>query len=233
VSWFLAASGIGVLAVCWIDLTETNTRRSKSFSAQFRQYPALLASTRFWAFALCGAFGVAAFHSFLVATPLVADAELGFSPALIGVCLGSITGGFMFGSFLSGRFAARVGLQRMIVAGRVVGCCGLSVGLLLVLSGAVNSATLFGATLCVGIGNGLTMPSCNTSVASVRPNLAGSAMGLAAAVGMAVGAGVTALTGRLVAADSSAWVMLSLMLACTLTSLIAAIVAGRTRVIED
>jgi Bcr/CflA subfamily drug resistance transporter len=223
--WFLTTVGIGVFAVCWFNLHETNTNRSANFAQQFRQYPSLFGSSLFWAFALCGAFSVAAFHSFLVATPLVAAAELGLSPAVLGMCMGSITAGFMTGSFLSGRLAQRVGLQRMILTGRIVGVCGLVLGLLLVLNGVLHIATLFGSTLMVGLGNGLTMPSCNASIASVKPRLAGSAMGLAAAVAMAVGSAITWMTGTLVPGEHSAVVMLSLMLGVTLMSLLAAIFA--------
>jgi len=226
--WFLAAIGLVVYAVCYFDLAETNARKSANFTEQFRQYPQLIADPLFWALAMCAAFSVAAFHSFLVATPLVATAELGLSPALLGMCMGSITGGFMLGSFLSGRLARRLGLQRMILTGRIVGFSGTVIGLLLVLADAINVFTLFGSTLLVGIGNGLTLPSCNTRIASVNPKLSGSAMGLAAATGMGVGGLVSWITGAVVPGENSAIAMLGLMMVCTTIGLVSALLAGRS-----
>ena len=51
------------------------------------------------------------------------------SPAALGAGIGSITGGFMVGSFLAGRLAARVRLSTMMIAGRIVGSVALVFGL--------------------------------------------------------------------------------------------------------
>lgn len=101
------------------------------------------------------------------------------SPAALGFYMGTITAGFMLGSFLSGRFASRVPLTTMMISGRIVASCGLVAGLALFLAGFVHVVSLFGATVFVGVGNGLTMPSSNAGALSVRPRLGGSAAGLA------------------------------------------------------
>jgi DHA1 family bicyclomycin/chloramphenicol resistance-like MFS transporter len=48
----------------------------------------------------------------------------------------------------------------------------------MLLAGFVHVVSLFGATVFVGIGNGLTMPSSTAGALSVKPDLAGSASGL-------------------------------------------------------
>ncbi len=63
--WFLAVFGIAVFALCWSDLRETNRNPSNTIAEQFRAYPELLMSRRFWAYALCMAFSVGAFYAFL------------------------------------------------------------------------------------------------------------------------------------------------------------------------
>ena len=214
--------GAAAFVLCWIDLGETNTTPSKTFTEQFRSYPELVRSRRFWGFAVCMTFSVAAFHTFLAGAPLVAVTMLGLSPAALGFFMGTITAGFMLGSFLSGRYAKRYALTTMMITGRLVAAAGLVTGLVLFWAGVVHVGSLFGATVFVGLGNGLTMPSSNAGVMSVLPRLAGSASGLAGALTIGGGAVLTSITGAVVTEATGATALLGLMLACTLTALTAA-----------
>jgi MFS family permease len=45
-------AGVGVTALIWADMGETNRTQSSSFAAQFRAYPELFRSHRFWGYAL-------------------------------------------------------------------------------------------------------------------------------------------------------------------------------------
>lgn len=222
---FVVYTGLGVaaLALCWIDLGETNTAPSETFAEQFQTYPELLRSRRYWGYALCMAFSTGAFYSFLAGTPLVAVTVLGLAPASVGFYMGTITAGFALGSFLSGRWAKRFPLTTMMISGRLVACAGLVAGLALLLSGFVNEISLFGATVLVGLGNGLTMPSCNAGVLSVRPKLAGSAAGLAGALMVGGGAVLTSITGAVVTEESGAYALLGMMLFASMTALAAAL----------
>lgn len=222
---FVVYTGLGVaaLALCWIDLGETNTAPSETFAEQFQTYPELLRSRRYWGYALCMAFSTGAFYSFLAGTPLVAVTVLGLAPASVGFYMGTITAGFALGSFLSGRWANRFPLTTMMISGRLVACAGLVAGLALLLSGFVNEISLFGATVLVGLGNGLTMPSCNAGVLSVRPKLAGSAAGLAGALMVGGGAVLTSITGAVVTEESGAYALLGMMLFASMTALAAAL----------
>lgn len=222
-SSFLVFMGFGAALLClsWWDLGETNTNRSATFRQQLRSYPALLRSGRFWGYALCMAFSVSAFYAFLSGVPLVARAALDLPPERLGFYMGSITGGFFLGSFLSGRYAKRLALTTTILCGRVLACLGLSLGLLFVLSGTVTELTIFGATLCVGMGNGLTMPSGNAGALSVRPDLAGSAAGLSGALMVGAGALLTTITGIVLTENNAAYALLIVMLACSALGLLA------------
>lgn len=226
---FLAFTGFGAaaFALCWVDLGETNKTPSETFAKQFRTYPALFRSRRFWGYALCMAFATSSFYAFLAGAPLVAVTLLGLSPAALGFYLGTITAGFTFGSFLSGRYAKRHALTTMMILGRLVAAAGLLAGLALFLAGFVHAASLFGAAVLVGLGNGLTMPSCNAGALSVRPKLAGSASGLAGALTVGGGAVVTSLTGAVVTEETGAYALLGTMLFCTLAALIAALTVLR------
>lgn len=222
---FLVFAGLGAaaLGLCWVDLGETNKTPSETFAQQFRAYPELARSRRYWGFALCMAFSTGSFHAFLAGAPLVAVAILELSPAALGVCMGSITAGFALGCFLSGRFATRIPLTAMITSGRIIAAAGLIAGLALFLAGFEHVISLFGATVFVGLGNGLTMPSCNAGAMSVRPELAGSASGLAGALTLAGGAVLSSVTGAIVTEETGAYALLGMMLFCTALALVAAL----------
>ena len=160
---------------------------SGTLKKQSRVYPELVRSRRFWGYALCIAFSTGGFYAFLGGAPLVASTLFDVPPALLGVYMGSITAGFVSGSFLSGRFAARYALTTMMIGGRIVACLGLILGLLVLAAGVLHELTLFGACVCVGIGNGITMPSSSSGALSVRPTLAGRASGLSGALTVAGG----------------------------------------------
>jgi Bcr/CflA subfamily drug resistance transporter len=222
-SSFLAFVGFGVIALglCWVDLGETNKTPSETSMAQFQTYPELFASRRFWGYAICMAFSAGAFHAFLAGTPLVAETVLELSPSVLGFYMGTITAGFALGSFFSGRYAKRYPLTTMMLSGRIVACAGLIAGLLLFLAGYIHAVSLFGATVLVGLGNGLTMPSCNAGALSVRPRLAGSASGLSGAMTLAGGAVLSSIAGAIVTAENGAYALLGMMLFCSAMGLVA------------
>ncbi|MCY3831021.1 MAG: MFS transporter [Rhodospirillaceae bacterium] len=221
--WAFFGFGLVVLAVCWIDLRETNRTPSATLKKQFRAYSELVRSRRFWGYALCMAFSTGGFYAFLAGAPLVAVTLFDVPPALLGVYIGSITLGFVFGSFLSGRFAARYALATMMIGGRIVACGGLILGLLVLATGFVHELTLFGACVCVGIGNGITMPSSSSGALSVQPNLAGSASGLSGALTVARGAAISAATGAILTAQNAAFGLLGMMLLSSALGLAAAL----------
>ncbi len=218
-----AVLGIAVFGLCWVDLGETNKAPSETFTTQFRTYPELIKSRRFWGYALCMTFSTGVLYSFLAGAPLAAKTLFGMSPAMLGVYMGTITAGFMLGSFLSGRFGGRYSLTTMMIAGRIVACIGLLMGLILFLTGFVHVASLFGATVFAGIGNGLTMPSSNAGALSVHPQAAGSASGLSGALTIAGGAVLSSITGVVLTEENGAYALLSMMLFCSVMGLIAAL----------
>lgn len=217
------ALGTAALGLCWADLGETNTAPSETFARQLRAYPELFRSRRFWGYALCMAFSTGSFYAFLAGAPLVAEAVLAVSPAMLGFYMGTITAGFALGSFLSGRYARRFPLTTMMIAGRIAACAGLTVGLGLFLAGVVHELSLFGATIFAGLGNGLTMPSANAGVLSVRPALAGSASGLGGALTIGGGAVLASITGAIVTAEHGPHQLLGMMLFCSVMGLLAAL----------
>lgn len=225
--WAFLVFGLVVFVLCLADLRETNQRKSATFTDQFRSYPALFASRRFWGYALCMAFSVGAFYAFLGGVPLVAASLFDMSPATLGIAMGTITAGFVFGSFLSGRFAERTSLMAMILSGRILACSGLLIGIGLLAAGVVHEATYFAACACVGVGNGLTMPGSNAGAMSVRPELAGSAAGLSGALTVGGGAVMSAIAGAVLTPGNAPIALLLIMLLSSGLALAAALYVRR------
>lgn len=223
-STFVALAGFGALALLltWFDFGETNRHMSASISEQFRQYPALFRSRRFWGYALTAAFASGAFFAFLGGAPFVARSILGMTPATLGFYFGFISLGYFIGNFISGRFATRVGLNRLMITGTFVASSGLTLSCLLFAFGIYHPLALFGPVVFVGLGNGLTMPSSNIGMLSVRPHLAGSASGLGGAVMVAGGAALAAITGSLMGHGWGVWPLLFMMLAASVSAGLAA-----------
>ena len=215
--------GLMMLLLCLGDLRETNLNRSASFLAQFRAYRRLIAAPRFWGYALCMAFSIGAFYAFLSGAPLVATHLFDMSPAMLGVTMGATTAGFMVGSFLSGALAKRTSLMSLILAGRVVACLGLLVGIGLLLVDVINAPLYFAACACMGAGNGMTLPGGNAGAMSVLPELTGSAAGLSGALVLGGGALMSAIAGAVLTPDNAPAALLVLMLLSSVLSLIAAL----------
>jgi DHA1 family bicyclomycin/chloramphenicol resistance-like MFS transporter len=219
------ALGAVLLVLVWFDMGET--RAPGQPAARQADWGALLASGRYWAYVLCSAFSVGAFYVFVTGVPYVATQQWQLTPAQVGLGLGSITGGFMLGASITARLAPRRGIYGLIWVGRWVPTLALSLALLLFAAGVSNPLALFGLTVFVGLGNGLTLSNANAGALSVRPDLAGTAAGLAGALSIALGAVLSGLTALAVERWATPALLTTLMLGCVLLSLMAARVAIR------
>lgn len=223
--------GAGLLALSLMDFGET--RPQEQAPTRLVDYLALLRAPQFWAFALTMAFSVGAFYIFVTGVPYVAANQFHLSSALTGAGIGSITAGFMVGAALTARYTTRFGLTPMILAGRVAGLCGVCSALGLFAVGIIHPLTLFAGVMFVGFGNGLTMANGYSGAMSVKPALAGTAAGLAGALGIAIGAGLTALSLTFLQSEATATRLLTLMLGSICLSLVFALFAHRGRQAEQ
>jgi len=209
--WVYTALGVVLFWLSWADAGETNQHRSHSFADQFRALPELFGSATFWAYALCMSSGVGVFYVFVTGVPFVNTQTFGLSPMALGIGIGSITGGFFLGSFVSGRIAKRVGVPRMVLWGRIVTLVGMISALVAYGLGTLHMLGFFAAAISAGVGNGLTTPSARAGTMSVRADLAGSASGLGGALIVATGAVLTQVTGAVLTPQNAEWMVLALM----------------------
>ncbi len=217
----ILVAAVLVLILIYRDLGETNHQKTSSFAAQFRAWPRLLTSPRFWGYTVAGTFTSGAFFAFLGGAPFVGGTLMGLSPSMLGIQFVFIAVGYIAGNYLSGRFARRLGIDTMMLAGGVVALVGTAIPILLFMQGFGSSLAFFAPQIVVGFGNGLSLPSTNAGIVSVRPELAGSASGLGGAINMGGGAFVSWLASHILSVETGAMPLLLVMLACCVLALVA------------
>ena len=226
--FFYAIAGIAILILCMMDLGETRDKPDDNEQQHARSgFRILLKEPLFWCYTVCSASSTGSFYIFLTGAPLVAQAQFGVSTAELGFYIGSITAGFMAGSFVAGKFGPKFKPTTMMLVGRGAASCGLVIGLCFLWVGFLSPVLYFGSTIFVGFGNGLTIPSSNTSAMSIKPKLAGTAAGTSGAIVVAVGAFLSLIAGLMLPTDEPAAPLLWLMIATVLTGLISVLAAVR------
>lgn len=216
----LLLGGLGLFALIWADMGETAQRAGSGFAEQVRQYPELLKARRFWGYCLSAASAAGAFYAYLGGAPYVGSEVFGMDPATLGLWFGAPAVGYMAGNYLSGRFAMRLGVNRMVLIGTLFTTAGLLALTLLTLAGFTAPAVFFGSMVTVGLGNGVVLPSANAGMLSVRPRLAGSASGLGGAFMIGGGAALSVLAGAVLGPGSGALPLVLLMLASSVMSVV-------------
>lgn len=220
VFWVLLGSGVMVFYITWADMGETAAKTQNSLWQQFREYPELLKSPRFWGYSLASAFCSGAFFSFLGGAPFIGSAIFGMSPGVLGLFIGAPALGYGFGNYLTGRLAARKGLNTLILWGCIVTTAGMFLSLMVFYAGFGSPLTFFGFMTFVGLGNGLVIPNATAGMLSVRPHLAGTASGLGGALMIGGGALLSALAGSLLTIETGAYPLLYLQLITGLAALL-------------
>lgn len=195
VFFLLSGAGLGLTVLCWVDQGETVGGEGISFRQQLNDYPELLRSRRFWGYVLTTAFASGAFFAFLGGGPFVASTVFNLSPFWAGVGFGVPAIGYATGNFLTGRYAVRYGVNRMVLAGSLIGAIGLGSAVIITLIAGDHVLLFFGFCTLIGLGNGLVIPNASAGMLSVRPHLAGTASGLGSATMIAGGAGLSVLAG--------------------------------------
>jgi len=223
---FMAQAGVGALTLllCVFDLNETNQHRSATFLAQFRAYPGLVSSLRFWGYVMTLCMGVAVFFSFLAGMPLIAKARFGFGETLIGVMLGTLTLGYLVANGVLRQISDRFMQAGIMVFARALGVVGPLVSMVLIALGFTNPIIIFAPLVLMGAANGLSLPLANSGIVSVRPDLAGSAAGLSQALVSWIGAVCAALVSMLLTDTPSTFVFLWALTALAVMALLPSVV---------
>lgn len=218
--WLLAGLGALLLWLVWADLGETARSSGLTLTQQFREYPELLTAPRFWGYALASGFASGAFFAYLGGAPFVGTEVFGLDASELGFYFGAPAVGYFLGNFISGRYSARYGVNRMVYWGTVINTFGIGLSLIFFALGWGSVISFFGFMTFVGLGNGLSIPNATAGMLSVRPHLAGTASGLGGAIMIGGGAALSALAGWLLSPETGAWPLLWLMFATSFLGIV-------------
>ncbi|MEP0519213.1 MAG: multidrug effflux MFS transporter [Hyphomicrobiales bacterium] len=195
--YLLACFGFIVLITSYRKVTETNVTPTDSIDVSnvYRSYRTLMSIRLFWLYTGVAGFASGMFFSFLGGAPFVSEKVLGLTPDRYGLFFILVALGYSTGNFLSGRYAARLGVFKMIMLGNLLGLVSVAAMIGWFLVGDAMPLKLFGPMFFLSIANGLVLPSSMAGTVSVRPELAGSAAGLSGSFQMLFGATLSYFVG--------------------------------------
>ena len=221
--WLLLGLGVAMLYAVYVDLGETlpadRLGAGQSFRAQIRDYPHLLLSQRFWGYCLASAFASGAFFAYLGGAPFVGTTLFNLDPAMLGFLFGAPALGYFAGNWITGKYAARVGVNMMVLVGAILITLGMTLLFLTFLAGIQTELVFFGFMTTVGLGNGMVIPNATAGMLSVRPQLAGTASGLGSAIMIGGGAALSAMAGIMLNEETGAWPLLWIMMLTSFAAL--------------
>jgi len=212
---FAGVVGALVLALALPKVPETLQPGSEvqTFRGMLGGFAILLRVPAFLGYAGQVGFGMGMFMAFLGAAPFVMINVLERPPTEFGLFFVLISAGFMVGTFLTGRFGDRIGLDRMMRLGSALAVVFGCVMLAFVLAGLWSPWTIFLPGAGMALANGLAMPNAQAGAISINPRFAGTASGLLAFIQMLIGAGFAQLAG--VVQDDTPLPMAVVMLAAS------------------
>lgn len=231
---FIFCSLAGLAVFVWVILTlpETLAQRieGEGAGAMLRSYGSLLRSPVFCGYALQTCLTSGVFFSFIAGAPFVVVNVMGLPASDYGLWFIVVSIGYLAGNFLTGRFAVRFGINRMLAAGAATGMAGILALALATWLAPLSLPGIFMPMMIVALSNGLTLPNGTAGAISVNPRAAGAAAGLSGALQMLVGAVAALLVGYGQDHDPSQYPMIWAMLVCGILSVVSFLVAAKVRV---
>ena len=212
--------GVVIAIFAFFDLGETNKNIAQGFSKQFKEYPELFKSKRFWAYCFTTVFASGSFFAFIGGAPFVSTNSFELSSSTFGIYFGVTTLGYVMGSFISGKFSEKFGIHFMLLQGSWITSLGLILSLILFWLGLGSATSFFGCMILAGIGNGMVLPNANAGLLSVRPSLAGSASGIGGAIMLGGGAFFAYLAGLISTHEAGPYPLIYLMIFTAISALL-------------
>jgi DHA1 family bicyclomycin/chloramphenicol resistance-like MFS transporter len=225
---FLMIFGAAALLFAFLFLAETNRNRGVAGSVRqlWSSYSVLFRSRLFWGYTLAASFISAVFFAFVAGAPYVMIELMGRSPAEYGFYFAIVPSGYILGNFITGRFANRIGPNRMIIIGTIMALISVAAMAGIFATGVLHPVALFGPMFFIGAGNGLVLPSGIAGAVSVKPDVAGAAAGLSGSIQIGFGALVAPLIGATL--DTTIWPLIVIMAVCSLLAIASfTLVVGR------
>ncbi len=226
---FVLCCGGIVLAAIIFFLSETYTgEKEKSYSAAYVvSLVRLLRMPSFCGYAFNVGFTSSVFFAFLGGSPYIMVELLGRPTSEFGLYFIVVSGFYMSGNWLAGRYSIVLGANFMITLGcflAVIACASLYG---VTIYGLLSPGIMFSAMGVIALGNGLSMPNGISAGVSADSRYIGAASGLIGFLQMTIGAGTSFLVGSLV--SESATPMAVVMLSASVLAAVAFGIAVRSR----
>ncbi len=198
VFWVLTGFSLIALIGVYLMLDETNAHKdpvATSPRGLLANYRALLTHRVYVGYVATISACYSVIFCFISGSAFVLIDVVGLTPDLYGYCFATMVLGYMTGTFLSARLGPRFGIEPLILAGGLVATVSGGMMAVFAWSGTVSVATIVIPQTLAMVGVGLTFPNCQAGAIGPFPTMAGSAsallgffqMGIAAAVGLAIG----------------------------------------------
>ena len=177
----------------------------------------LMRSRVFAAYALNVAFVSVMFFSFISAAPEIMVSVLKRPPNEYGYYFIMVPAAFMAGNYVTRWFSKSAGVNTLISRGAWLSIAGISIALMLHVSGVHHPLALFMPVALTTFGNGISLPNAQAAAINEFPDMAGSASGLTGFLQM----GFSAVAAQLVALlfNGTVYPMLLLMLVAAIISM--------------
>lgn len=217
---FVAMTVLGVLLTLLVGrgLMETRiVRQGPASRSLLTGASFLLQQPAFVAYMLQSTFAISTFFAFISGAPYFMIDILGQSATKYGLLFMVVSGGFMFGNFVSARLSRRVGIDRLIWIGNILAFLATLAVLSFMVAGHWTTLALFGPMMVTGFANGLSIANAQAGAVSISPELAGTASGLAGFSQMFIAALVSQCVGML--QNGTPFPMTGFMVGCALLSL--------------
>ena len=185
----LLVANVVIFGFTWRHLPETRPpeARGRGSSGLARESLAMVRRPAFAGFALQASVIYAVFLTFISIAPYVM-VTLGHGPTEYGSWYALLAMGYFLGNWLVTRYAARVGLERLIFTGVTVQLVSALAGTALVLAGFWHPAAIFIPMGVLGIGQGLALPNITASAVALAPRTPGAASSVLGFTQQAIGA---------------------------------------------
>lgn len=192
----LACVGFGLaLGLLALRLPETLAEKQPlpGLAGMGRAYWQLARIRSFRCYAAITTCTTGVFFAFMAGAPRVLMDGMGYTPRAYAIAFMVISVAFGGGSYIAGRYSARLGLARMLRLGLVVSSGGALLAIAAQALLPLSIVIFFLPMAIVALGNGVSQPNAVAAAVSVRPQLAGTASGLVGALQMGFGAVMTLL----------------------------------------
>lgn len=224
---FCAAVGLLVSALVLTRLPETHRDQVAipGIGSMIAGFAQLLRTPAFRAFAFQSAFCIASFFSFAAAAPYVVIVVMERSASAYGLFFMVVSLAFMLGNFFAARTSERVGVERMVLIGSSLSALATVLTLILLTTVGWVPWALFGPSILLALGNGLSIPNAMAGAISVDPRAAGTASGLSGFLQMLLAAVFAQLAGMW--QNGTPYPMIGFMIAASVLALASFVVSLR------